>query len=83
MTKIFTLQQYIGHKGVNQVAREVGVEGTAVSRWFNLKAAPRPHLAHLLIQMTNGLLTWEGIYQPFVDANNEDQLEMNLGVENE
>lgn len=79
MTKVFTLREYIEHKGVNQVAREVGVEGAAVSKWFNLKGTPRPHLAHLLIRMTNGLLSWEGIYQPFVDANNEDQLEMKLG----
>ena len=75
---MFTLQMYIEHKGVNQVAREVGVEGAAVSHWKLFKAAPRPHLAAMLIQMTNGLLTWEGIYQPFVDHNNEKQLEFDF-----
>ena len=75
---MFTLKEYIEHKGVHQVARETGVEASTVSAWKNFKAAPRPHLAHLLIETTNRLLTWEGIYQPFVDANNEKQLEMNL-----
>lgn len=75
---MFTLQEYIEHKGVNQVAREVGVESATVSNWKLLKASPRPHVAHLLITMTNRLLTWEGIYQPFVDHNNEDQTEMKL-----
>jgi transposase-like protein len=76
---MFTLQMYIEHKGVNQVAREVGVEPTAVSAWKSFKSAPRPHLASLLIEMTNGLLTWESVYQPYVDHNNEKQIEMDLG----
>lgn len=75
---MFTLQMYIEHKGVLQVARELGVEGAAVSAWKAYKTAPRPHLASLLIQMTNGLLTWEGIYQPFIDHNNEKQLEFDF-----
>jgi hypothetical protein len=78
---LFTLNMYIEHKGVLQVARELGVEGAAVSAWKSYKTAPRPHLAHLLIQMTNGLLSWEGIYQPFVDHNNEKQIEMDFGKE--
>lgn len=74
MTKVFTLQDYIEHKGGATVARELGVEEQTVSHWRILKTAPRPHHAHKMIQLTNGLLTWAGIYQPFVDHNNEAQV---------
>lgn len=75
---VFTLQLYIEHKGAATVARELGVESATVSHWKLFKAAPRPHIAAALIQQTNGLLTWEGIYQPFVDHNNENQLEFDF-----
>lgn len=71
---MFTLQKYIEHIGVNELARQLNVEGTTVSHWKNFRSAPRPHMAFALIQKTGGLLTWEGIFQPFVDNNNEDQL---------
>lgn len=77
---MFTLQEFIEHKGVNQVARDAGVESTTVSHWKSFRSAPRPHVAYKLIQMTSGLLTWEGIYMPYLNHNNEDQLNF-LGEE--
>ncbi len=76
---MFTLSQYIEIKGVHQVAREMGVEPPTVSAWKLLKAPPRPHHADRLIKATNNLLTWEGIYQPYVDHNNEKQLQLDFG----
>lgn len=76
---MFTLKEYIEIKGVNQVARECGVEPATVTAWKSFKSSPRPHVAHLLIRTTNDLLTWESIYQPFVDHNNENQLELFKG----
>lgn len=80
---MFTLQQYIEHKGVHQVAREMGVEAQSVSAWKNFKAVPRPHHGARLIELTNGLLTWASIYQPFVEHNNEKQLEFDFGQSKE
>ena len=71
---MFTLQQYIEHIGVNELARQLRIEGTTVSYWKHFRSAPKVHTAYALIKKTGGLLTWEGIYQPFVDNNNEDQL---------
>jgi hypothetical protein len=80
---MFTLQNYIVAKGAPVVAKEMGVEEATVSAWKLFKSAPRPHLASALVRMTNGLLTWEGIYQPFVDHNNEKQLEFDFGTPKE
>ena len=77
---MFTLKEYIEHIGVNELARQLKIEGTTVSYWKSYRSAPRPHTAFALIKKTGGLLTWGGIYQPFVDHNNEDQLNF-LGEE--
>lgn len=74
MAKVFTLQDYIEHKGPTAVARELGIDEQTVYHWRNYKTSPRPHHAHKMIQLTNGLLSWAGIYQPFVDHNNEQQI---------
>lgn len=78
---MFTLLSYIHHKGAATVARELGVTEMTVSHWNAYRSAPTPHNAAKLIQLTNGLLTWESIYQPFVDHNNERQIEMDFGDE--
>lgn len=72
--RVFTLQDYIEHKGGAEVAREMGVDEQTVYYWKNYKNAPRPQAAHRLIQLTNGLLSWASIYQPFVDHHTDQQL---------
>lgn len=76
---MFTLQQYIEHKGVAVVSRELDADIATVSQWKLFKSAPRPHTAAKLIALTNGLLTWASIYQPYVDHNNEQQLAFDFG----
>lgn len=76
---MFTLQMYIEHKGPAKVAEELGLELMTILHWKNFKHAPKPHSAAKLIELTNGLLTWESIYKPFVDNNNEKQLELDFG----
>jgi hypothetical protein len=76
---MYTLKNYIDHKGAATVSREMGVSETTISFWYHFKTSPRPHQASKLITLTNNILTWEGIYQPFVDHNNESQVEMDFG----
>lgn len=80
---MFTLQMYIEHKGAAVVARELDIEIMTVLNWKNFKHAPKPHSAARMIELTNGLLTWESIYKPFVDNNNEKQLELDFGNQKE
>lgn len=75
---LFTLRQYIEHKGGAQLARELGIDEQTVYFWKAMKTAPRPLIAHTLILTTNGLLTWEGIYQPYVDFNIDKQLKFEI-----
>lgn len=63
---MFTLAKYIEHKGIGQVAKDAGVTEAAVSQWKRMVAVPRPELAGLLIEQTNGLLSYESIYAPYV-----------------
>jgi len=78
MSKKFTLTDYIDHKTGAQVARELGIEEQTVYYWKHKRSVPRPHTAAKLINLTGGLLTWESIYQPFVDHNIEEQLKFDF-----
>ena len=64
---MITIQEYIIHKGCSKVAKELGVEVMTVLNWKNYKSVPKPETASRLVAMTNKVLTWESIYQPYVD----------------
>lgn len=73
---MITLQDFINHKGGRILAAELGVDENTIYMWKAKKQAPRPHTAKKLIDMTAGLLTWDGIYGPYLEHNNETQLEL-------
>lgn len=79
MSKLFTLQDYIMHKGVTKVAEEVGCDRQAVYQWKELSTAPRPAVAAKLIELSGGLLSFEGIYRPFVEHQKIEQLSFEMG----
>ncbi len=79
MAKLFTLQDYIELRTGAAIARDLGVDEQTVYFWKSKRSAPKPHTAARLIALTNGLLSWEGIYQPFVDHHVESQLEFDFG----
>jgi hypothetical protein len=68
-----TLKDYVNAIGKAKLAEQLGITEEAIYYWTRYINAPRPHVAFRLIQISNGLLTWEKIYQPFVDNNVESQ----------
>lgn len=83
MSKELTLPQYIEIKGVPVVAAELGVEAQTVHYWKAFRSAPKPHTAAKLVALTNGLLTFESIYKPYVEHNAQEQLEFDFMTESE
>lgn len=67
-----TLVQYIQALGAPKVARTLGVEPSTVYYWAQYKSVPAPKTAAKLIEISLGLLSWESIYQPYIDNNSED-----------
>lgn len=78
MSKPFTLQDYIAHKGVATVAKELGCDTQTVYYWKDLKTAPRPAVASKLIELSGGLLSFESIYGPFVKKCKDGQLSFEM-----
>jgi hypothetical protein len=73
-------QTVIKELGVPKIVEICGVSHTTVYAWVNLKSAPSPWEAHLLIKATSGLLSFEKIYRPYVDEleKTENQLKLPL-----
>lgn len=68
MNKI-TLPQFIDGLGAGKVAGLIGVDPATVRYWRNFVNCPRPESAAKLIELSLGLLSWESIYQPYIDHN--------------
>lgn len=77
-----TLQAWIEQIGVERAAELLGVTTNTVYQWLRFEIAPKPVRAYEMIEKTHGVLTWEGIYHPYVAAklaqNNPNQLELPL-----
>lgn len=69
MNKV-NLVTYIQGLGAPKVARAIGVEVATVYYWAQYKTCPRPIQAAKLIEISLGLLSWESIYQPYIDHIN-------------
>ena len=74
------LTQYIDSLGVKKISEIYAVSVSTVSQWRNLESAPTPTMAGEIVEKTQGLVTWEGIYKPVAlrRTQDENQLEMNL-----
>ncbi len=63
-----TLQEFIDSVGQPTIADKLKITTQAVSAWRTYKVAPPPLEAFKLIELSHGALTWEKIYDPFIDA---------------
>jgi DNA-binding XRE family transcriptional regulator len=64
-----TFQQYIEAIGMQKLAETLGITRQNVHHWHICKQAPRPEMAYRLIALSNGLLSWEKIYQPYIEES--------------
>lgn len=44
----------------------LGISSQLIDHWMSEDTAPKPETAYELIEYTRGLLSWDGIYLPFV-----------------
>lgn len=61
------LAQYIALVGKPVIARYMDVSVTAVESWMKFDCAPSTLNAWKLIERAGGVLTWESVYQPYID----------------
>jgi hypothetical protein len=64
-----TFQEYIDTVGVQKLADTLNMTRQHVHNWRELKNSPRPEVAYRMIAMSGGILNWEKIYQPYVEAS--------------
>jgi len=63
-----TLQEFIDQTGQPIIAEKLKVTTQTVSNWRTYKVAPPPLEAFKLIEFSHGVLSWEKIYDPFIEA---------------
>lgn len=61
-----TLKEYANHIGPRALAREIGVSHSAIYQWVSLEKCPGPKAAWKLVAFSNGLLSLNEIYAPFM-----------------
>ena len=57
-----TLSEYIQDVGISVVAKKIGTSESTVKAWRYYSRVPRVKQAKQLMNITNGLLTWDSIY---------------------
>lgn len=62
------LHQFINSVGQVKLAEMLGVTKATLSNWQLYKNPPPPLDAFKLITLSHGALTWENIYDPYIDA---------------
>lgn len=62
-----TFPEYIEAVGVQKLAENLNMTRQNIHNWKVLEQSPRPEIAYRIILMSSGLMTWEKIYQPFVE----------------
>lgn len=63
-----TLQEFIDSVGQTVIAEKLKISTQAVSAWRTYKVAPPPLEAFKLIELSHRALSWESIYEPFIEA---------------
>ncbi len=66
-----TLKQYIDTRGVGAVAALCRVTNATVYGWAKSKYAPNPLHAHLMIDDSMGMLSYNSIYTTYILENFE------------
>ncbi|MCX4029567.1 helix-turn-helix transcriptional regulator [Endozoicomonas sp. SM1973] len=57
---------FIQKHGDDEVAAMLGVKKRTVSSWRRMERAPTPEQAYNIIEKTQQVVDWQGIYQPYV-----------------
>lgn len=63
-----TLQEFIDSVGQPTIAEKLKITTQAVSAWRTYKTPVPPLEAFKLIHLSHGALSWEKIYDPFIEA---------------
>lgn len=71
--EVLTIAQFIENKGLSPLARELGMCIATLHNWREYISSPRPTQAKKIISLSQGKLTWESIYSPYV-AHRRKQL---------
>lgn len=61
-----TLKEYATAIGPRALAQELGVSHSAIYQWVSCEKCPGPKAAWKLVSFSNGLLTLNEIYAPFM-----------------
>lgn len=62
------INDYIKKVGKKIIYSELGIPVSTQEKWETLEKCPRPKTAAILIENSNGLLTWDSIYAPYIEA---------------
>ncbi|MDE1466050.1 hypothetical protein [Spartinivicinus poritis] len=65
--RILELSVFIQKYGDDEIAKILQVKKRTVSSWRRLERAPTPIQAYNIIKTFNGIIDWQGIYQPYVN----------------
>jgi len=67
---------------VAKAAEILGVTKATLSQWKMAQTSPQVMMAHKVVELSHGLVDWEGVYKPYVKARlaeqNENQLKLNM-----
>lgn len=75
------LNEWLTVMGTSKSAELLKVSTVTICQWKKVETSPKVMMAHKIIKLSNGLVTWESVYAPYVKARtNKDpnQIEMNL-----
>lgn len=75
------LTQWISAMGNKKVIALLGVSIETIYQWKRADTSPKVMMAHKIIKLSNGLVTWESVYAPYVRRRTQkdpNQTEMNL-----
>lgn len=64
---MLTLPEFIALYGARGLSETLDIKLATVRNWIYFNAIPCPQSAYKLIKYSEGLLTWESIYLPFVE----------------
>lgn len=59
------LSVYIQRVGDLAASRQFGVTERTASSWRRMERAPSPQIALRIVEASEGLIDWKGIYQPY------------------
>lgn len=64
---------YISAMGVENLAEKLETTTPTIYQWKSFQTAPRPMMAYKLIALSGGLLDFNAIYSPYVNAKIQEQ----------